>query len=213
MNLTKIKYTEILRQILLSKPIKEQDVVLGMHLFYGDISFSGYKFFNFGTVTGEYEDPVNRLCKTFKTTMAKGKSGCYGGNFDWNLRLTNIFLDSDTPEIYHEREGRWQRDEVTLSYQDQIFSVDWKDATHLGVPEKFKNLKSYVFWMCETINSQIKPDQNTLEFKVEEDNWKIVQRIPNGPKGSFNQLGYREIPQETWDVMTKDLNRDLTLKY
>ncbi len=99
-------------------------------------------------------------------------------------------------------------------YNDKLYTYKWRTSNEVEVkiaekPTAMGNNGIVLFTKKDPRRMRfgvpgdiIKPDENTLEYALNEGaSWMVKQRIVDGPTGHFSTLGYRQIPNDIYERM------------
>jgi len=151
----------------------------------------------------------------FKGVLPTGEEGVHKFVLDHKLQVVHGPIEHRLlASIYDKDRAIVSNDIITASYSDRIFSFEFRNSyiEDVEVAESAKVLESNGIILIARRDprrirlgvpgDRIIPDANTLEHITNEGSfWRVKQRIPDGPEGSFEQLSYRQIPNEIYGEM------------
>jgi len=209
MNEKYLEGTKILRNALVSRPLEENEIALGMKVLYASGQPSGIVTIDVANVGEIIEGILSDGLKGFRGISSSGKKGIYQFGLDYRLGLVSSSLNDIYTVVYDQEKAISHIPEVCAEYSDQLFTFAWKDP-YAGEPEKlglykkddtnrglFMIAKRDPLRMRVSIpGKRIAADENTQFFNLLEGYyWFLQQKIPDGPLGNFSLPGYRELSE------------------
>ena len=212
--------TGFIRNTLIKPPLKEEAIQPGMGLMYaeslpvgligvklGQVKSSfpmiayGYEVFNCNQVTGEngtYELGVNQRLEVMYALASTSRSI---SDMKRSIKSKNYFHVRYKDRIFAFQFNNYYSD--TIENAERIHESTGSGLVMItrGDPDRIRLF---------TPGSRLTRDANTLELIIDSETdrivddgklverlmWRVVQRIPDGPEGYFDQLGYREFDVE-----------------
>lgn len=194
---------QIVQEILVSKPVHESELHEGDYVLFAQAQPIGKiqtQIFKIGQII---DGKLDNNVRAFKGVLENGTDGHIEFNLDSTLHI-------DKPQIaYPLAIYDWSAvlgDYTDANYKNGKLTLQW---TNENPPDK-TDKKRHILGINKPISVIIKGDprqrpvkpgsalihnKDTVDWEVEENHFKVTQRIPNGPKGSFSLPGYRHVSQ------------------
>lgn len=188
--LTKPEYTDIIRHLLVTEPLKEAEIKPRMKLLYAEGRRTGVISIRIAEAM-----PVSN--NEIPLVLPIGLPGWYTFIMDQNLKVKSGPVAHISPltnsELNCVKRCRAQ-------YKQKVFSFEWEVSALEKDREKIKGdriVKNHMH--LSPTGLELIADSNTREFTMNHGlSWRIRQYIPDGPDEGFEQLGLRQIPEETY---------------
>ncbi len=209
------QYTEIIRDLLVEKPLSEAIINPGMKILYAQGQPNGQISVEVADVVKVIDGRLKYGTRGFRGVLPTGEEGVY--NFVLNHKLQVVHRpieDAFFTSIYDKDRAIDSDDVIDVKYSDGIFTFQFRnsyvedsdisESPHVLETEGIKVLtrKDPRKMRFGVPGNTIVSDEHTLEYITNGGSfWKVVQRIPDGSTGSFDKLGYRQIPDEVYGKM------------
>ncbi|HLC70558.1 MAG TPA: hypothetical protein VJI32_01035 [Candidatus Nanoarchaeia archaeon] len=210
-NLEQPQHTEIFRDLLVGKPLSEAVINPGMKILYAQGQPNGQISIEVADVAKAIDGRLKFGTRAFRGVLPTGEEGVY--NFVLNHKLEVVggpIEDRFLTAIYDKDRTINSDDVISVGYAGGVFTfqfinsyvgdADISERPHVLEAEGIKVItrKDPRGVRFDVPGNTIVPDGDTLEHITNDDgsSWKVVQRTPDGPAGSFDTLGYRQIPDE-----------------
>ncbi len=183
-----MEHYNTLLEILVQPPKPEAEITEGMHILYAeaypnlalDVQFTTVK--KVRNVGGLVFDGVTRSGEKGKYTLITDLLG--------RMQMVEKSTQSNTCIFDHYGESCLQP-ETKIAYGNGVLVATWENSE----PGE---------WRLKNPGVGFEQNDNTLSYDWQPgDSWRLEQRFPNGPEGSFTQLGFREVPEEKYQRLVQ----------
>lgn len=182
--MNKQDYTKTMRELLVSPPVDEQATLEpGKTVLYA----FPVPMAEIAIIMAKVDEVlVGTNCNLmFRETNPSGGYRRHVVVLDHHLDVTSVREVPTSSPIFNDKS---LGNEENVRYLDGVLDFAWK-APASGTKRVYK-----------PDFTKLTPDANTLDFMCEPDKtYRIIQRILDGPEGSFTVPGFRQVPGELYD--------------
>lgn len=214
-HLEQLQYTKIIRDLLVTKPLSEAVINPGMKILYAQGQPNGKISVEVADVAKAIDGRLKYGTRAFRGVLPTGEEGVHNFVLNHKLQVVDGPIEDIILTSIYDKDRAIDCDDIirvgyadgTLTFQfrnSYVEDADISERPHILESEGIKVItrKDPRKMRIGVPGNTIISDKDTLEHITNDGSfWRIVQRIPDGTAGSFNKLGYRQIPDEVYGQM------------
>lgn len=213
--LTPSQYTEIIQNLLVGPILSEAVINPGMKILYAQGQPNGEISVEVANVITAIDGRLKYGTRAFRGVLPTGDYGVHNFVLNHKLQVVHGPREDTLLKTIYDKERAIDSDNIiTVNYDNNCLTFAFRNSyvedANIAEAEHVIEYEGITLFAKKdprrirfgVPGDCITTDENTLEYITNEGSmWKVVQRIPEGSAGSFDKLGYREIPNNIYGKM------------